>query len=384
MQRRDFLRSLIGAPLLLASPVGLSAPAPTRTLVLIELSGGNDGLNTLIPRRDPLYRKHRPRVAINPDQTLSLSDTLGMHPALAPLLPWWQRGQLAWVQGLGYEQPNRSHFRSLDIWETAADSQQLLTQGWLARILEQLPRQQRDLDGVSLSSDLGPLTGTAGSVLLHDIDQFLARARQLDTPSEHRIDNPALVHIRHTAEQTRQAANRLADRLASSNLTPPTLAGGRFGKRLSLTAQLLLAGVRTPVIKLNLSSFDTHSNQHEPHARLLDQLARGLDAFARTLVQAGLWNDVLVVTYSEFGRRVIENASGGTDHGAAAPHLVMGGRVKGGLYGSEPNLKHLDDGDLRHSVDFRQLYASITRDWWGIEADTLNARRFRPLDLLRS
>jgi uncharacterized protein (DUF1501 family) len=382
MQRRDFFRLLVGAPFALASPI-TQAASQGKTLILIELSGGNDGLNTLIPYHDPLYAKLRPKLALNPDQVIPITEQLALNPALSALLPWWKKGDLAWVQGLGYPHPNRSHFSSLDIWETASGSEQSLSQGWLAKVIPQTATNW-DVDGISLSPDLGPLSGLSSSVLLTDISRFIQQADNLVTPEDEGVHNPALDHIRLVSDQARSAANTLASRLRHAQVALPEFPAGTFGKRLGLAAQLLLSGVKTPVIKLSFGSFDTHNNQPDTHDRLLKTLAHGIDTFARTLLAHNLWQNTVIVTYSEFGRRVIENASQGTDHGTAAAHLVMGGAVKGGIIGATPTLTNLDNGDLRFTTDFRQLYASLSHQWWGIGNDALKTKGFTTLPLFKA
>lgn len=290
---------------------------------------------------------------------------------------------MAWVQGLGYPKPNRSHFSSLDIWETGSGSEQSLSQGWLAKVIPQL-RDARDVDGISLATDLGPLTGLGSSVLLSDINRFIAQANHLTTPEATGIHNPALDHIRQVSNQAKLAADTLAKRLRNSNTPSVHFPDNAFGKRLAVAAQLMLAGVKTPVIKLSIGSFDTHNNQRDSHGRLLKNLADGINSLAQTLVAHNMWQNTLIVTYSEFGRRVIENASHGTDHGTAAAHLVMGGAVQGGIIGATPTLTNLDNGDLRFTTDFRQLYASLTQHWWGIGNDALQTKGFSTLPLFKA
>lgn len=381
MQRRDFFRLLCGVPFALATPMAL-ATSTGKTLILIELSGGNDGLNTLVPYRNPLYFKHRPKTALSPESVLPLSDQLAMNPALSALHPWWKKGDLAWVQGLGYPKPNRSHFSSLDIWETASGSEQSLSQGWLAQVIPQLSHGY-DVDGISLSPDLGPLSGLGSSVLLNDINRFVTQANRLTLPETEGIHNPALDHIRQISHQARSAADSLAKRLTNAHIALPHFPENTFGKRLSIAAQLLLSGVNTPVIKLSIGNFDTHNNQRATHDKLLKNLADGLNIFARTMQAHNLWQNTLIMTYSEFGRRVIENASQGTDHGTAAAHLVMGGAVQGGLIGETPTLNNLDQGDLRFTTDFRQLYATLTHHWWCVDNTALQTHHFSTLPLFK-
>jgi uncharacterized protein (DUF1501 family) len=382
MQRRDFFRLLLGAPFALAAPVSMAA-SQGKTLILIELSGGNDGLNTVVPYRDPLYFKHRPKVAISREQLLPLTDKLALNPALSALYPWWKRGDLAWVQGLGYPKPNRSHFSSLDIWETGSGSEQSLSQGWLAQVIPHI-QTMRDVDGVSLSPDLGPLAGLGSSVLLTDINRFITQTNKLSVPESDGVHNPALDHIRQVSAQARFAADNLASRLRHANVSLPHFSENNFGKKLSIAAQLLLSGVKTPVIKLSIGNFDTHNNQRSTHDKLLKNLGDGISGLARTLVEHNMWHNTIIMTYSEFGRRVIENASQGTDHGTAAVHLVMGGAVQGGMIGATPTLNNLDSGDLRFTTDFRELYATLTHHWWGVDNDVLSTKGFSALPLFKA
>lgn len=383
MERRDFFKLLIGTPFVLASPIS-QASSVGKTLILIELSGGNDGLNTLIHFRDKHYYQYRPTLALQTEACIPLSESLALNSALTRLHPWWKKGNLAWVQGVGYPHPNRSHFSSLDIWESGSGAEQSLATGWLAKVIPQL-HIERHLDGISLANDLGPLNGLNNSLLLTDVQRFLNQANQLSLsePTIHQ-ENQALTHIQQVAYQAKRSAFEISQLLGKSPQIPLNFPDNAFGKRLALAAQLLIAGVKTPVIKVSIGSFDTHNNQYEQHQRLLTNLAAGLDSFAQTLVAHNLWQDTLIMTYSEFGRRVIENASQGTDHGTAAPHLVMGGAVKGGLYGAQPKLTDLDNGDLRFTTDFRQLYATLTHHWWGIDNHALQTKGFSAIPLLKN
>ena len=380
MQRRDFLRwAAVGTMLPAwargAEEVAAQPPRP-RSLVLVELKGGNDGLNTLVPHTDPDYYRLRPRLAIPADAVLALDDRLGLHPSLGPLLPAWQAGELAWVQGLGYNQPNRSHFRSIDIWETASDSDQVLEQGWLGRVM---PARAPDAlpDVVILGGDDGPAHGGPLRVItLKTPEQFAREAAGLRQSESTFAPTPALAHLHAVRAQVRQAASEVRQALKSSGETPLAFPRSPLGDQLREVTRMLLAGMAIPVFKVQIGSFDTHANQLVRHQRLLAQLAEALAAFRHALGTAGLWDQVLLMTYSEFGRRVAENGTGGTDHGTAAPHLVLGGRVKGGLYGEAPSLSALDRGDLLYTTDYRRLYTTLAQGWWGSSPPSDLAERF--------
>ncbi|WDD93855.1 DUF1501 domain-containing protein [Burkholderia sp. FERM BP-3421] len=404
MNRRDFLAltGLAGAAgASLWMPGAWAAGAPVRggarysnVLILVELKGGNDGLNTVIPYADPTYYAMRRNIGIKREQVLQLDEHSALHPSLAPLLPLWQQRQLAIVQGVGYPQPNLSHFRSIEIWDTASRSDEYLREGWLTRAFAQAPMPAGfAADGVVLgSAEMGPLANGARAIALVNPAQFI-RAARLVEPVALREQNPALAHIIDVENDIVKAADKLRPRdgmIAFKTAFP----AGAFGTSVK-TAMQVLAACDTPqhtpapgqgvaVLRLTLNGFDTHQNQPGQQAALLKQLADGLVAMRAALTELGRWNDTLVMTYAEFGRRVRENQSNGTDHGTAAPHFVLGGRVKGGLYGAPPALGQLDgNGNLPVAVDFRQLYATVLGPWWGLDATGVLGQRFEPLPLLR-
>jgi uncharacterized protein (DUF1501 family) len=384
VQRRDFLKFLAATPF--AAWTGGVAYAATgsdyrRLLVLVELKGGNDGLNTVVPYADAGYYRLRPRLGIARDQVLPLDETTGLHPSLTALLPLWQGRELAIVQGVGYPKPNLSHFRSIEIWDTAADSDAYLDRGWLSRIFESNPPPRTfAADGVVVGSpDLGPLAGGGTRVVaLTNTEQFLRQAQRMETPTG-ASRNPALAHLLKVEGDIHQAASGLKNEYQFRTAFPKNL----FGNNLRTAAQVAAANSRVAVIKVAHNGFDTHSNQLNMHARLLTELAEGLAAFKTALQEINKWDSTLIMTYAEFGRRPQENGSGGTDHGTAAPHFMLGGRVQGGLYGERPSLTNLDGGNLLHAIDFRQLYATAVERWWGLPAAGLFGGRYRSLDVVK-
>lgn len=334
MDRREFLR--LSALMSAAGMTGLARaaadPVSRRLLVLVELRGGNDGLNTVVPFADPAYARLRPRLAIARGDVVQLTERVGLHPALAPLKPAWDARELAIVQGVGYPDPSLSHLRSIEIWDTASASDRYLEQGWLARGLELSPRPSRHaIEGVVLGAGgLGPLAGRSV--------QAIARPGP--------------------------------EQFASAALTAAKLATNRAG----VTA-----------IRISLAGFDTHANQKLAHAALLRELAEGLVTLRAALIEADLWQRTVIATYGEFGRRPRENESGGTDHGTSSAHLVLGGAVRGGLHGAAPALDRLDgNGNLAHAVDFRAYYASFLERWWSVDSRAVLGDRFTPLALFRA
>jgi uncharacterized protein (DUF1501 family) len=364
-------------------------------LILIELKGGNDGLNTVIPFADPIYYTLRRNIGIRREQAIQLDERTALHPALQPLMPLWGSRQLAIVQGVSYAQPNLSHFRSIEIWDTASRSDEYLREGWLTRAFAASPVPAGfAADGVVIgSAEMGPLANGARAIALVNPVQFV-RASRLAMPVSLPERNPALAHILDVENDIVRAADHLRPLQGQAQLKT-AFPGGAFGSSIKAAMQVLAAcdtpqgqpvsGQGVAVIRLTLNGFDTHQNQPGQQAALLRQFAEGLAAMQSALVELGRWNDTLVMTYAEFGRRPRENQSNGTDHGTVAPHFVAGGRVQGGLYGVPPLLARLDgNGNLPVSVDFRQLYATVLGSWWGLDAPAILQQRFEPLPLLRA
>jgi len=364
-----------------AAAHAVDAPANYRNLlVLIEFKGGNDGLNTVVPYADEAYYALRPRLAVSRDQVVQLDQASGLHPALQALLPLWQAQQLAIVQGVGYPQPNLSHFRSIEIWDTASKADEYLGDGWLSRAFARAPVPRSfAADGVVVGGlDAGPLAGVGTRVItLADTERFLRQAR-LAMPSD-QSGNAALRHIMRVERDIVQAAAGLNTDYAFATEFPRT----GFGNAIRTASQIIASRAGVAVVRLSLNGFDTHSNQAPTHARLLQTWADGMIALKHALVELGRWDSALILTYAEFGRRVRQNMSAGTDHGTASVHFLAGGRVRGGMYGAAPALDRLDgNGNLPFAVDFRELYATVLERWWGMDAGGPLRGRFRPLDVL--
>ena len=392
MNRRHFLSTLGGVPLMGSlNGVAWAATAPTanvalatpynKLLILIELKGANDGLNTVIPFANPLYAELRPRLAIARDQVLQLDAQTGLHPSMQTLMPMWQNKELAIVQGLGYPNPNLSHFRSIEIWDTASKSEEYLDAGWLARVFAQTPTpRQFAADGVVVgSSDMGPLSGQGvRTIALADTAQFLRNAKLAQTRTDQR--NAALKHILSVENEIVHAASKLnANRVFKTEFPR-----NAFGNQVRTAAQLVASNAGLATIRLTLPGFDTHAGQLGTHANLLTALSEGMSALKSALIELDRWDSTLVMTYAEFGRRPKENQSGGTDHGTASAHLVMGGNVRGGLYGQVPALNRLDgNGNLPFTVDFRSMYATVIDKWWGLDSSKILQGKFVAVDVLK-
>ena len=397
MKRRHVISlfsSLTGAALLSAHAPGWAqasarpaASAADRILVLVELKGGNDGLNTVIPYADSNYYQLRPVIGIKPEEVIRLDAQTGLHPELKALLPMWEKGELGIVQGVGYPKPNLSHFRSIEIWETGSKASEYLHQGWVARGLGGMSDTARfTTEGVIIGSgEFGALSG-ARAVSLNNPEAFVNQSRLAQgidaSPAR---GNAALQYLLQVENDINQAAQGLRGEKYNFNTQFPP---GAFGNGVKAAAQVVASqkgrgGV--PVITLTLGSFDTHQNQLGAHANLMKQLAEGMAALKSALSELGAWDRTLVMSFSEFGRRPQQNNSNGTDHGTMAPHFVAGGAVHGGLYGQAPDLTRLDGTqNARYTTDFRQLYATVAKDWWGVNPDSVVRGRFEPVKFLRA
>ena len=345
----------------------------SRILLLVELKGGNDGLNTLVPYADARYRELRPAIGVPRERVIQLDEKVGLHEKLQPLMESWKAGDLAIVQGVGYPYPNRSHFRSIEIWDTASASSQTLNEGWIARSFEgvSLPKGA-GVDCIVADTNALPSTGPElRTIVMQDAENFLRQAQNLkDAQGMGDGGNPALRHLLAVRHEINAAAAGLRDKLRAA--AAPAVAYGQeflLGRQLDVATRVITSKVPVVAVKVALGGFDTHANQAPTQERLLAYLAASLATLRNNLIAAGRWNDVLVMTYSEFGRRAKQNASAGTDHGTAAPQFVMGGGVKGGLHGAYPSLHDLQDGDLKHTVDFRSVFATVAQGCWGLQRD---------------
>ncbi|MCA9176222.1 MAG: DUF1501 domain-containing protein [Planctomycetales bacterium] len=397
-QRRQFLRGAMGATAIasLSGPALLRQAARAaeanddgRILVVLQLSGGNDGLNTIVPFRDQEYYKQRPQLAIPEARTLRLTDDHGMHPAMTGLAAQFEAGRVAVVQGIGYDNPNRSHFESMDIWHSCRRKDQTRTTGWLGRCFDQLGSQQGDVPGIHLGEEKQPFALAAERMAapsIGQLDNFQLRSREQVTQlvrdsAAGDSDDSLLSFVKTNAVSALETSRRVreaAERYRSTAVYPETA----LGEKLRTVAKLISAGMGTKVYYLTLDGFDTHSEQEGAHASLLRKWSGAVDAFLRDLESQGSLNRVLLMCFSEFGRRVQENASAGTDHGAAAPAFLIGDPVQGGIHGRQPSLTDLQQGDLKHHTDFRQLYATVLEKWLKVASEPLLEGKYAPLDVL--
>ncbi len=398
-KRKEFIQvgSLATASLLL--PKFLKAfekgqrqlvPPGNRVVVILQLSGGNDGLNTVVPVRNDLYYKARPRLGIEKSKALILNDEVGLHPALTGFKDLYNDGSLGIINNVGYPNPDRSHFRSMDIWHTASNSNEYLNHGWVGKYLDaqcrgcDKPTQAIEIDDVlSLAlkgenfkgiavKDPRRLYGTANEKFFRDV---------LKNHQEEAGEQP-VDYLYKTMAETLSSADYIfkQSRLHPTNAQYPAT---ELGNSLKTIASLIFSEINTKVYYVSLGSFDTHINQEGQQQRLFREMNDAVTAFTKDLKANDRFNDVLLFTFSEFGRRVQQNASGGTDHGTANNMFFVGGGLKKkGLINELPDLSDLDEGDLKYKVDFKDVYATVLKKW--LHADDLEilGKKYSYLDFI--
>ncbi|PXY44826.1 DUF1501 domain-containing protein [Flavobacterium hydrophilum] len=333
-------------------------------LVFIQLNGGNDGLNTFIPYDDPLYYDFRTKIALNKDAVVGKNKGMAFHPALKDFAQMQQNGDLTVIQNVGYPEPVRSHFRSQEIWQTAADSNKYINEGWLGRYLDLQCHDHQPTAGINLDSiDNLALKGLEpNTITVKDPDRFKVKSNK---ENEKLSDNPQLDFVRKIANSVVEGSDDIQNALKQSK-TEISYPKTGLSKNLEWIARLVKGNLNSKVYYTSLGGFDTHDNQLSIHERKLTELNDALFSFYNDLKQAQLLQNVTVVVFSEFGRRVKDNGSG-TDHGTAAPMFVIGGSNKGTILGNNPNLADLDNGDLKHQIDFRSVYASLLQQKMGFD-----------------
>ena len=388
MNRRDLINFLAAGIAIPLAPISISAASikSGKRLILVELSGANDGLNTVIPIKDERYEELRPRIKIDRSKAFNLGNGLVLNSAMRSLDGALQAGDLAIMQGLGYPGQNRSHFKSIALWETGGDGNKSGKNGWITEDIEQMTgSDQLDAHGISLDGGMGIFASPSGVWLsMTSLGQFSTLQKKLVIPNQTLSSNPALSFVldrAHALNSSMQSISSKISRLRNKNLN---INAGDFGKQASMAAYLIDAGISAPVLKLKIGSFDTHENQTWRHRRLLQDLSKGLSGLRRALIQSGHWDNTLIMTYSEFGRRAKENESGGTDHGTAAPHFLMSGSLEGGLWGIHPDLGNLTDGDVKFTTDYRVVYDKILSDWFGLDQNRFQNYRSNITDGLFS
>jgi uncharacterized protein (DUF1501 family) len=419
--RRQFLKgSLAGASLLalgkfvpgfLANTALAAEHGKDTILVVLEMTGGNDGLNTVIPYADDLYAKNRPTLKYTKNEVLRVDDHVGLNPGMTGFRNLLNDGQVAVVQGVGYPNGDRSHFESMDIWQSA-DITRKMTSGWIGRSVVDLQDKKGNVPVVQIGPNRLPLAlqgGHGGVVSINnsqpyklelggDQKQKAARRKLLEDLAKPAQANGkeslldfvqkrelqtyvTLDKLEQVLEQERNQSNQFYYSPTSGQQYQP----GKLPQRIGLIARLILKEFGTRVFYTTIDGFDTHSEQKQAHQQLLAEVADGIENLFNVLKQAGGGHEkrVLVMTFSEFGRRVLENGSRGTDHGAGSCLFVVGPAVKGGAVTKHPSLSDLDQGDLKFHTDFRQVYATLLDKWLQVDSRAVLGAKFEPIELLK-
>ena len=370
-----------------------------KTVVIINLSGGNDGLNTIIPYTNDIYYQLRPNIGIPADQVLPLSESLGLHPNMSSLMPSWNNGNLAVLENVGYSAQNLSHFRSTDIWRSGSNSSEVISTGWIARFIEEIlpdvhsnPPEDPAAFQIGNSNTL-QLTGNGGmpGVLVEDPETFYQLVNEtyddptLDENFEMTAGREEVDFIRQISALSFNYADVIQEASVNGQNTE-SYANNTPGKYLKIIAKLISGGMYSPFYLVHHGGFDNHADQPENHAGLLERLATAMATFKTDLQNQGMDEDVLVITTSEFGRRTFENGANGTDHGSSAPHLVLGNNLAGGIFGGDPDLVNLDNNEnLLHNIDYRQVYSSLITEWFGYGNEIVSnvfSQNFDPLGII--
>ena len=376
-----------------------------KILVVVQLSGGNDGLNTVIPFGDDAYHRARPAIGHEGKAVLKVNDYIGLHPNLAPLKSLYDDGRMTIVQGVGYPNPNRSHFRSMDIWQSGQPDKDVVTSGWIGRyfdntcsgtdphvgvsIGEQMPVAMKGERITPLSFDRPETYRYNGRDKEHYLelnradDSALAKPQAASKKPQIVTADAQLDFLHRTAMDAQLSSDDIL-RMTQRHNPPQQYPGNQFGQGLRTIAAMIAGGLPTRVYYVSLGGFDTHANEKGRHDNLMQQFAQGVGAFWADLKEQKNNDRVLMMTFSEFGRRVEQNASGGTDHGAAAPMFVMGPKLKGGIIGKHPSLTDLDAGDLKYNMDFRNVYATVMEKWLDAPSKPVLGGQFQTLPILKA
>ncbi|QBG47572.1 DUF1501 domain-containing protein [Verrucomicrobia bacterium S94] len=415
MKRREFIYTTAFGGTIALSTSNLYADLPSAAdpvTVIIQLAGGNDGLNTVIPIDNDYYYRARPKLAIKPSAALKLNDTTGLHPDLGGFRTLYETGQLAIVEGVGYPEPNRSHFRATEIWHTGSDADTVEQHGWLGRYFDTYCAGHPASVGLAIGKQ-NPQAFAAAmptGVTFYDPRQLNIRKARgnedlmmsmmgMDDADEMSGASIAalsgggqspvsgtldpLAYLEKTATEARVSAQQI-DTILTKVKPQRDYPQSRFAQELKVVSQLIRGGMPSKVYYLSRGGFDTHTNQAGSHASLMKEISEALLEFNIELENTGHNRRVAVMVYSEFGRRVKENASGGTDHGVAAPVFIIGGAVKGGFYGRRPDLapENLLKGDLAHTTDYRRIYATLLEKHMKVDSIPVLLKKFQPLEFI--
>lgn len=366
-------------------------PPGNKVVVVLQLSGGNDGLNTVIPVRNDIYYKLRPTLSFSKTKSATLTDEVSLHPALTSFKALYDEGSLAVLNNVGYPNPDRSHFRSMDIWHSASQSNQYWNTGWIGRYLDAQcmgcarPTQALEVDDVlslALKGEQNNAIAFQNPQRLFGIANEKYFRDVMKNHTDHHHEEMPVEYLYKTMAQTLSSADYIfkQSRLRPTSTSYPNT---ELGTGLKTIASLIFSDINTKVYYISLGSFDTHVGQNAQQTRLFTQLDEAVKAFTGDLKKNGRMEDVLLFTFSEFGRRVAQNASNGTDHGTANNmFLISGGLKQKGILNALPDLSDLNDGDLQYKIDFKEVYATVLNKWLQADADAILGAKYNTLDFI--
>jgi uncharacterized protein (DUF1501 family) len=352
-------------------------------LVVIQLSGGNDGLNSFIPYGNPLYYDIRKNLAIGKDEILKVNDMMGWHPSMYGINEIMQQSNLSVIQNVGYPNPDRSHFRSMEIWQTASESNEYLNSGWLGRYLDAACGKDEIIGGVNIDNiDSPALQGNSfHSISLQNPESFERQIKGMDLTENQKDRNDNLAFVRKLSISAFEGSDQIKKAIEKTKNYKLDYPDHQLGKNLNWISRMIKGGLNTKIYYTSFGGFDTHANQMGTHKNKLLQLSQGLKAFHDDLKSSNILSNITTLVFSEFGRRVSPNNSNGTDHGKAAPVFIMGGKNRGKIIGDNPDLANLYGGDLNYKVDFRSIYATILKDKFKMHPSFGGLSKFETLNI---
>ena len=396
MERRKFLKvagTALGGMILLPEFL-MAIPQSARELlqeaeelenilVVIQLSGGNDGLNTFVPYGNPAYYELRSGLAIPKPNILTVNNTMGWHPAMKGFADIFQDGNATVVQNVGYPNPDRSHFRSTEIWQTASNTEEYLSTGWLGRYLDASCTTKDILGAVNIDNiDSLALQGNnIHSISLQNPEQFEKQIKGMNSIDDSPDENPNLAYVKKLAISAFEGSDQIKKALEKSEKYTTNYPDSPIGKNLKWISRMIKGDLNTKVYYTSFGGFDTHANQLNTHKNKLGALSEAVKAFYDDLKTSNLIDKTSIVVFSEFGRRVVPNGSNGTDHGKAAPVFIIGGKTKGKIVGVDPDLNNLNQGDINFTTDFRNIYATILKNKFNSDLKTVGLESFKPISL---
>jgi len=362
-----------------------------KKLIIVQLSGGNDGLNTIVPYRNDIYYSLRPGLSLGENKILKLNDELGINSEMSKLKEIYDKGNLSIINSVGYPNPDRSHFRSMDIWQSGSGPDQYLSTGWIGRYLDsECETCKNPYSAIEVDSSLNmSMKGERRSGIavedpkkfyMNSSERYLLEVADKSKHDDH--DDSNVSYLYKTLVETTSSADYVYEnsKIYKSKIDYPNSA---FGKNLKTIAEMIISNIDTTVYYVSMTGFDTHVNQKGRQERLLSELSNGLNALTEDLKTNDRLDETLILTFSEFGRRVRQNASGGTDHGTANNLFLIGGSLKTtGIYNSQPDLTNLEDGDLKYEIDFRSVYATILKKWLDADDKLILGNNFNYLNFV--